>query len=373
MSNVLVINAGSSSLKYAEYLFENGVLTFILKGQFDFNRAGAATEWEHNKEACSIAGITRNNAVEHIFHLIGKPDAVVHRIVMGGDTYTTPFKIDGKALCMLESLIPLAPLHQPHNLELVKTIRRLYPDILQIGSPDTGFHSTIPAKRRRLPVAERWYDAGAKRWGFHGHSVASIADQLKVLAPNARRAVIAHLGSGASTTALRDGVSVDTSMSLSPLCGNLMGTRPGDLDPGVVLFMIQKIMREHPETTARALYTQLEHTLYKESGLLGISGMSADMRDLLPSTDLRTQAAVETFCESAAKQIAMMAVSMGGMDTLVFTAGIGENSPPIREQIIARLAFLGAFTVLVIQTNEELVMAQAALPFLGAKAAVAAE
>lgn len=373
MSNIFVVNAGSSSLKYAVYIFENGTLVFILKGQLDFDPTGTAIKWKHAENGRDVEGVTRSNSIEQIFSLIGIPDAVVHRIVMGGDMYTMPFIITDEAVGFLKSLIPLAPLHQPHNITPIEQIRQMYPSMLQIGSLDNGFHRTIPLVRQRLAVAQEWHDRGVRMWGWHGHSYEYIAQWLAQHTPELRRVVVAHLGSGASVCALLDGVSVDTSMTFSPLAGLPGSTRSGSLDAAAALFIMRTLAEMHPHMSTAELADMLETELWKHSGLLGISGTTGDMRNLVNSDDPRAVIAVDVFCASAAKHIAQMAVSLGGIDALVFTGGIGENSQPVRDRIVAKLTFLNGFSVLTIKTDEELVMAQAAIPFLEIEPTIAAE
>ena len=263
--------------------------------------------------------------------------------------------IDAEIIRKLERLTPLAPLHQPGCLEPVRSILSSRPKLRQVACFDTGFHRDLTSIYRRfaLPIG---YDArGIRRYGFHGLSFEYIARQFK---RPGLRLVVAHLGSGCSLCAIRDGKSINTTMSLTPLDGLMMATRSGTIDPGVVLYLQQ----------AEGMSTvEIENLLYHKSGLLGVSGLSADMRALLASPERDAKEAVEQFCARAAEQIAVMATAMNGMDALVFTAGIGENSPEIRKNICTRLEWLGVsaadvcsadkIEVHAIPTDEEFIIA----------------
>ncbi len=395
---ILVLNAGSSSLKYAVYVVTATGVQRDASGQFDFDTAsGGAKRWKHDGHELTCAGITRRSAPAAILKLVEPIDACVHRIVMGGVKYNVPFLITPEAMKELEALVPLAPLHQPANLDGVRDVERALAEagrapVPQIGSPDTGKHRTIPAIRTRLPVADEWAQRGVRRYGFHGHSIAYIARWLAEHAPELRRVVVAHLGNGSSITALLDGESIDTSMGLTPLDGCIMGSRPGNLDPGVVLFMLDRLMHNEAYWHAkpRELYAALSQALNRESGLKALAG-DADMVKLLERVALAEKEAIDVlamWAESVAKNIATMAVSLGGVDALVITAGIGERGVRPRLEVVRRLGFLGfcidkqrnenpgptgrvesfGKPIFVVPTDEELIMAEAAVEVLASTA-----
>ena len=281
--------------------------------------------------------------------------AVGHRVVHGGREFTRPERITGAVVEKLTALIPLAPLHQPAALKLIDAAQKLYPDIAHIACFDTAFHHTMPDINRRLPLPRKYHDEGLLRYGFHGLSYQHIADVLPEHAPDIAkgRVIVAHLGGGASACAMKGLRSIDSTMGFSTLDGLMMGTRCGALDPGVLLYLL--------ETDGVSL-PSLSDLLYHNAGLKGVSGISDDMRELLHSkTESAKEAkeAIELYCALAAKQIAGLIPSIGGLDALIFTGGIGEHAEIIREKITARLHWIGAFGVCVIPTDEELVMAQA--------------
>jgi acetate kinase len=242
--------------------------------------------------------------------------------------------LDDATMTALTALVPLAPLHQPHNLAAVAALTKLRPGLPQVGCFDTAFHQTMDATARRFALPQAMEKSGIRRYGFHGLSFEYIAGRLKAIAPAQAggRIIVAHLGSGASLCALKDGRSIDTTMSFTPLDGLVMATRCGALDPGVLLYLMQ----------ARGMDAAgLQDLLYDRSGLLGVSGISGDMRVLLASNEAGAKAAVELFVWRAAREIGSLAASLGGLDGIVFTGGIGENSAPIRAAIAARMAWLG--------------------------------
>ena len=264
--------------------------------------------------------------------------AVGHRIVHGGAAFSDPVEIDDRIFARLEALTPLAPLHQPLGLAPVQHIRALRPGLPQIACFDTAFHRTIvpPASRYALPRA--FEGEGVRRYGFHGLSYESIAAQMKAsgdpaAAAPASRIIVAHLGNGASLCAMHGLKSVDTTMGFSALDGLVMGTRPGSLDPGILLYLLQ----EKGFTAER-----LEQLLYRESGLLGVSGLSADVATLLASDDAAAVEALDLFAFQVARQTAALAATLGGVDRFIFTGGIGEHAPAVRKMIADRLEWLGA-------------------------------
>lgn len=309
---ILAINGGSSSLKYGAFTVGEDRVETLVSG---------AIETAHDHSFNEIA-----------MKLGRSPDAIGHRIVHGGPRLFRPTLIDGGVMADLEAACAFAPLHGPAALKLIAAARRRYPGTPQIACFDTGFHEHLPAIAAVLPVPKALQAVGVRRYGFHGLSCQSIVRQLGADLP--KRLVIAHLGSGASVTAVLDGASVDTSMGLTPSGGVVMATRSGDLDPGLLLFLLQ----EHGMTAAR-----LEELLDRESGLLGISDRSGDLqtlRRLAPSVpDARL--AIDIFCRSVAKQIAAMIASLGGIDLLVFSGGIGEHDAETRAAICADLTWAG--------------------------------
>ncbi len=310
--------------------------------------------------------------------------SVGHRVVHGGDRFKGPAAIDDGTLAAIEELVPLAPLHQPQSVRLIRAIRTLRPHLRQSASFDTAFHQAQPDLVRRFAIPRRFFDAGIKRYGFHGLSYQFIALQLARLFPELarRKVVVAHLGSGASLCALDAGVSRDTSMGFSTLDGIPMATRCGALDAGVVLHLLGQQQCSLPD---------VEALLYHQSGLLGISGISADSRELLASDLPQAREALDLFAFRIAGEVARLATSLGGLDALVFTAGIGEHQPAIRAAVCERLAWLGIRidaqsnmrnarivsclggtpTVFVIATDEEQVIAQEAVSVLHSEAAQA--
>jgi len=260
--------------------------------------------------------------------------AIGHRVVHGADRFTTPVAISDDVLAGIEALVPLAPLHQPQSVRLIRAIRAHDPGLLQVATFDTAFHATQPALTRRLPLPRALFDAGVKRYGFHGLSYAFVAERLRVVAPELARGrvIVAHLGSGASLCALHEGKSQDASMGFSTLDGIPMATRSGTLDPGVLLHLL----------TERGMrVADVQEMLYHQSGLLGLSGESADIRDLVHSPTAQAREACQSFVLRIAREVAAMATGLGGLDALVFTAGIGEHQPWVRAAVCKHLAWLG--------------------------------
>lgn len=264
------------------------------------------------------------------------PSAVGHRIVHGGGAHQEPELVTASVLVDLQRLVPLDPEHLPQALAVIQATARLYPAIPQVVCFDTAFHRSMPRVARIYPLPRAAGEAGVMRYGFHGLSCEYIVEALRAMDTRAAdgRVIVAHLGNGASLTAVRGGASVETTMGCTPAGGLMMGTRPGDLDPGVLLHLLQA------QGMSPAALNQLVN---REAGLLGVSGTSADMRDLLDreSTDPRAAEAVALFCYLARKALGALVTVLGGLDTLVFTAGIGEHAAPVRERICAGLAFLG--------------------------------
>jgi acetate kinase len=312
---LLVLNAGSSSLKVA--LYESSADGALLAGP-----------------AGQIDGIDAVSAWLHDHRPAGPPIGVGHRIVHGGMEFAEPVRIDARVLAALERLVPLAPLHQPHSLAAVRAVAETLPGIPQVACFDTAFHRTQPPAARALALPRRYVAEGLHRYGFHGLSYEYVASVLPGLAPGlvTGRVVAAHLGNGASLCALRAGRSVATTMGFSAIDGLVMGTRPGSLDPGVLLYLIDRHGMD-----ARSL----ERLLYEESGLLGVSEISSDMRILLASGDPRAREAVDLFVYRFGRELGSMAAALGGLDAVVFTGGIGENSAGIRARVCRDAAWLG--------------------------------
>jgi acetate kinase len=343
---LLVINAGSSSIKFTLYgLVENHHLVVELNGQVagigdqgQFTASDAAGDSLVVQQLPPHSADKHSQAFEVIYQwLLGYLQgrtlvAVGHRIVHGGQLYAAPVLIDDRVFKHLEALIPLAPLHQPHNLAPIRELQKISPTFPQIACFDTAFHFTQPEVAHRLALPRKFTEAGLRRYGFHGLSYEYIANLLPQLKLAGARVIVAHLGSGASLCALKDGRSVATSMGFSPLDGLVMGTRCGSLDPGVLLYLM-----DHYQMDARAL----EKLLYFQSGLLGISGISSDMTSLLASSDPHACEAVESFVYRVTRELGSLAAALGGLDALIFTGGIGEHSVIIRQRICQQAAWLG--------------------------------
>jgi acetate kinase len=345
---ILVLNAGSSSIKFQ--LFEIGSedrLERCLKGQIEgigtrphliavsgIKAAKAEETWTAADVPDVPAAIERlvlflrQKVVEQL------PVAVGHRVVHGGPHYAEPTVVDDAVLAELERFIPLAPLHQPNNLGPIRTIRTRQPNVLQVACFDTSFHRGHPDVADRYALPEQLYAEGVRRYGFHGLSYEFVASRLHDIAPDLARGrvVVAHLGSGASMCAIADGRSIESTMGFTALDGLPMGTRPGQLDPGIVLYL----------ATEKGMSTKaIETFLYKECGLKGLSGISNDVRDLLASSDPRAASALDYFTYRVALYAGMLAAAMGGIDGFVFTGGIGENAPAVREAAANRMSWLG--------------------------------
>jgi acetate kinase len=299
-----------------------------------------------------------------------RPEAVAHRLVQGGPEFRKVRLIDETLVKTLKGLVAFAPEHLPHQLKAVETCKAAYPELPHVACFDTAFHSTMPDIARRYPLPGSFNEEGIQRYGFHGLSYEYIAGELKAMGGTGK-AVIAHLGNGASMCAINNGQSMDTTMGFTPAGGLMMSSRTGDLDPGVMIYLLKE-----KNLTPDEVNKLVNH----KSGLLGVSGTSTDMEDLLSreKTDERARVAVELFCYQAKKYLGALVAVLGGIETLVFTAGMGENSPEIRKRICIGLGFLGIeispernsrneaviskdespVKVMVIKTNEELMMAR---------------
>jgi acetate kinase len=349
MKAVLVINAGSSSLKFALFptepeLAANPALSGQIEGIGATPQLSAKdAHGERYHEAVKASGSQNEQHRDALNHLFGwlnahNPDldiiAAGHRIVHGGELYSAPVQLNEFVLRDLDGFIPLAPLHQPHNLRAVRAVAALMPEVPQVGCFDTAFHRTQPALAQAFALPRAISAEGVKRYGFHGLSYDYVARKLpEVVGERARGAVlIAHLGNGASMCALRDGKSVASTMGFTAVEGLMMGTRTGSLDPGVLLYLM-----EQKGMDVKAL----TNLLYKESGLLGVSGISQDMRTLLASEAREAREAVDLFCYRIAREVGSLAAAAGGLDALVFTGGIGEHAAPVREKVAKLSAWLG--------------------------------
>ena len=388
---VLVLNAGSSSLKFCVYQRSEGAWLLEARGQIDGLGTFPRFTARHGQGAAAvkderlIAGVRDvPSALDHLAgwlrsryaggHVLG----VGHRVVHGGVRYAEPALVTPAVLADLRDLVPLAPLHQPHNLAAIEAVGARLPGVPQVACFDTSFHRGQPAMAGLVPLPRDLCAGKIQRYGFHGLSYEYVASVLPDTAPEiaAGRVIVAHLGSGASMCALKNGRSVDNTLGFTALDGLCMGTRPGALDPGVVLYLFQVLGKSAAE---------VEKILYQQSGLKGISGISNDMRDLLGNPAPEAQLAVDYFVYRAAREIGGLAAVLGGVDGLVFTAGIGENSPEVRSRICEASAWLGVqldpaansrrvarispadsrVSVWVIPTNEELMIARHTSEVLG--------
>ena len=348
MDTFLVINAGSSSLKFNVYVVGAGDALFLTsRGQMDgigtrprlrvrddrgdvlVDSTYTATEVPDVAEATRRAGgwLRQQYAAARLV-------AVGHRVAHGGPVFTAPVCVDEGVLKVLERFIPLAPLHQPYHIGPMRTLAERFPGVLQVACFDTAFHRGHAEVADRYALPGELYEAGIRRYGFHGLSYEYVAGRLREVAPDIAggAVVVCHLGSGSSMCALRNGRSVDSTMGFTALDGLPMGTRCGQLDPGVVLYLL-----------AEKGYTakDLEQLLYQRAGLRGLSGLSSDVRDLLASDDPAARLALDYFVYRVARELGSLAAAMEGLDGVVFTAGIGENSADIRARICARARWLG--------------------------------
>jgi acetate kinase len=348
MSNaILVINAGSSSLKFSVFRDHGGgdpVVT--INGQISgigTQPVFEAKDAQRRPLAEKIWGAgepsDRTALLSYLLDWIEERlegatlIAAGHRVVHGGVRHATPVLLTSAVLDELDGLVPLAPLHQPHNLAAIRALAEAHPELPQVACFDTAFHRNQPWQAQTFAIPRELTEEGVRRYGFHGLSYEYISRRLPEIAPELSdsRVVVAHLGSGASMCAIHGGRSVDSTMGFTALDGLPMGTRCGTIDPGVLIYLMRKGM------DAGAI----EKMLYNKSGLLGVSGISNDMRALLESSDPHAQEAVELFCFRIAKETGALAASMGGVDAVVFTAGIGERSAPVRARVGDKLAWMG--------------------------------
>ncbi|MDP3839187.1 MAG: acetate/propionate family kinase [Methylococcales bacterium] len=386
---ILVLNAGSSSLKFSVFdLLSAGQLRQSITGQVE--GIGTAphlkakdgngqnfidVHWQTTEVA------NHAQALQHIIHFLHTKLqhrqllGVGHRVVHGGPDYCEPMLITPAVMTKLDIITPLAPLHNPHNLAAIRAMMQESPDLPQVACFDTAFHRQQDTVAKLFGLPYEYYEHGVQRYGFHGLSYEYIASVLPAEI-SMGRVIVAHIGSGASLCAIHKGRSVATTMSFTALDGLLMGTRAGSLDAGVILYLLQQ---------EGLSLKQLEDLLYKQSGLLGLSGISNDMRVLLDSDEPRARLAIDYFVYRVSREIGSLAAAMGGVDALVFTAGIGENSPQIRQLVCEQAAWLGVdfdatanqagaacisradsrVAVWMLPTNEELMIARHTRTLLG--------
>lgn len=390
MDTILVVNAGSSSVKFQIFAVSaDGNPRRQIKGQVDgiasrprlrATNANGETVAERAYPVENVPDVSAALAIASSWvrdELRIAPIAVGHRVVHGGAAYDKPTFIDQGVVNRLEELTSLAPLHQPYNLAPIRSLLAKFPDLPQVACFDTAFHRNHGKVADYFAIPQRLYDEGVRRYGFHGLSYEYIASVLPERAPDIAkgRVIVAHLGSGASMCALSAGRSVESTLGFTALDGLPMGTRPGQLDPGVVLYLL---------TTKGMSPEEVQNFLYRECGLKGLSGVSNDMRELLNSDNPGAKFAIDYFVYRAALNVGLLAAALEGLDGFVFTAGIGENSSAIRKRIIEKLGWLGVqldpaenanqsvkisgpggVPVYVIPTDEELMIAKHTLSMLG--------
>jgi acetate kinase len=343
---ILVLNAGSSSIKLSVFAERAGVLALELRGEVEGlytaprfvahdskGHVVAERSWRgatlgHDGAVEYLSGFLKHHLADH--RIVG----VGHRVVHGGLEFSAPVRVGTETMKALERFIPLAPLHQPHNLAPIARLLERSPELPQVACFDTSFHRTNPDVAQRFALPAELHDAGVQRYGFHGLSYEYIASELPRLDAKAAsgKTVVLHLGNGASMCAMEAGRSVATTMGFTPADGLPMGTRCGALDPGVIVYLMNERKMD-----ARAI----ERLLYRESGLLGVSGISSDMRTLLSSRDPAARLAIDLFVYRIRRELGSLAAALGGLDTIVFTGGIGEHAPAIRERVCRDAAWLG--------------------------------
>jgi acetate kinase len=394
MDAILVINAGSSSVKFQVFGVDRDAgLARLVKGQMDGIGARPRLRAEADDRTVLINKQYARDKVPDVAAAIAETGnwlrqnqkfslvAIGHRVVHGGPDYDRPVLVDRAVLAALERYAGLAPLHQPNNLAPIRSLLARFPDLPQVACFDTAFHRNHSAVADHFAIPEQFYRDGIRRYGFHGLSYEYVSHQLREVAPEvaAKRVIVAHLGSGASLCALLNSRSVESTMAFTALDGLPMGTRPGQIDPGVVFHLISE---------KNMTPTEVEDLFYRRSGLKGLSGISNDVRELLDSKDPRAAFAIDYFVYRVALHAGMLAAALGGLDAFVFTAGIGENSAEMRARISDKLGWLGAvldaaanaagkslissqgspIELHVIPTDEELMIARHTLAVLSARA-----
>jgi acetate kinase len=380
---IIVINAGSTSLKFGAYA-ANGADSppLLCRGEIDgmqddprFAVSNAAGKPWDTREWGKGRTIDHKTALHFVItwleaNIAGlRVAAAGHRVVLGASRFAGPVRIDDDVLTYLDSLVVMEPSHQPYNVRGARALAEAFPGLPQVACFDTSFHRTMPEVAQTYALPKDVRDAGVRHWGYHGISYDYISRQVPKFAPQARRVIVAHLGGGASMCAMLEGKSVETSMGFAGLSGLPMATRSGDLPPGALFYLLRSKLFDD---------ATLEEMLYERSGLLGLSGISGDMRELQDSKDPRAIAAVASFVYAMTKYAGAYAAALGGLDAFVFTAGIGENSAPVRAALCTSLSWLGVkldeqsnaangpristadsrVSVWVIPTNEELMIAQ---------------
>jgi acetate kinase len=381
---ILVLNAGSSSIKFSVFMVAPDALEVRFRGQIE-GLYTAPRFAAKDAEGASISAHTWNEgtrlghhgAVDHLIGFLQKYRednrliAVGHRVVHGGLEFSEPTLVTAQVIAKLEKLVPLAPLHQPHNLAPIRIVAERTPQLPQVACFDTAFHRAQPEIAQAFALPSAITERGVRRYGFHGLSYEYIASALPAVDPKVagRRVVVAHLGNGASMCAIKAGRSMASTMSFTAVDGLPMGTRCGSLDPGVMLYLMDELKMD-----ARAI----EKLIYQQSGLLGVSGISSDMRALLESNEPRAKLAIDLFVYRIGRELGSLAAALGGLDALVFTGGIGEHAATIRERVCRDAAWLGIefdpasnkadgpristaasrVAVWVMATNEELMIAR---------------
>ena len=346
IQQILTINTGSSSLKVALYEVDREATCLLLS---EVTRIGIAGSRFRMTDARGVTLVDQGGsfpdhgaALETVLAWLksNRPNlsltAAGHRVVHGGPHYSEPQRVTPELIAALQKLVPIAPGHLPQAIQAIQVMGKAYPDLAQVACFDTAFHRHMPRSAQIYPLPRQLIEDGLIRYGFHGLSYEYIIQQLHDAASEEAqsRVIIAHLGNGASMAAVRGGISVDTTMGFTPAGGLMMGTRPGDLDPGVLLYLLVE---------RQLAPTALSDLINKQAGLLGVSGTSEDMRDLLEreSADEHAAQAIELFCYQARKYLGALAATLGGLETVVFTGGIGEHATPIRQRICEGLEFLG--------------------------------
>jgi acetate kinase len=391
---IVVLNAGSSSIKFSLFAERAAELALLGRGQVEgiyttprFTAKDEAGKLASEKQWGEGAKLGHDGALAHILDWLKgehgashRVAAIGHRVVHGGSDYASPVRVDAAVVAKLEKLVPLAPLHQPHNLAPIRALLERLPDVPQVACFDTAAHRSNPAIAQMFALPAELTDAGIRRYGFHGLSYEYIASVLATYDERAARGktVVLHLGNGASMCAMLAGRSVASTMGFTAVDGLPMGTRCGAIDPGVILYLMDE----------RGMSTRaIEKLIYSQSGLLGVSGISSDMRVLVDSAEPKAQLAVELFVYRIGRELGSLAAALGGLDAIVFTAGIGEHSAAIRERVCRQAAWLGVeldaaanakhgprigkatsrCAAWVIPTNEELMIARHTRDVLGPK------
>ncbi|AMO23766.1 acetate kinase [Ramlibacter solisilvae] len=389
---IAVLNAGSSSLKFSLFLLRGRELELESRGQVEglytnprFTAKDAAGQLKEEKSWGQGVELGHAGAIDHLVAFLRtslQGDRLVgvgHRVVHGGLDFSGPVRIDGQVLHALEQFVPLAPLHQPHNLSSIRLLLERLPQLPQVACFDTSFHRSNPELAQMFALPAKLHEAGVRRYGFHGLSYEYIASVLPEVDARAAsgRTVVLHLGNGASMCALQGGRSMASTMGFTAVDGLPMGTRCGAIDPGVILFLM-----DQRGMNAR----DIETMVYKQSGLLGVSGISSDMRALLASDEPRAGTAIDLYVYRIGRELGSLAAALGGLDAIVFTAGIGENAGAIRERVCAAAQWLGVeldaaantrsgpristagsrVSAWVLPTNEELMIARHARDLIAA-------